>query len=58
MARKNEEKKKITRQAVERTIYLILIVGLAVYGLWDSVAAVSLINAIKDAFLILLNTAP
>lgn len=49
------KKKKITRRAVERTIYLILIVALAIYGLKDSEAAVSLINAIKEAFSILLN---
>lgn len=48
------KKKKITRAAVERTIYLILIVGLAVYGFWNSEAAVSLINAIKDAFSLLI----
>lgn len=55
-APRNEVKKKITRQAVERTIYLILIVGFAVYGFWNSEAAVNLINAIKDAFSILLNS--
>lgn len=56
--RKNEKKRKITRAAVERTIYVILIVALAIYGLRHSEAAVSLINAIKDAFSLLLNTAP
>lgn len=43
---------------MERTIYLILIVVLAIYGLKDSETAVSLINAIKDAFSILLNYNP
>lgn len=49
------KKKKITRAAVERTIYLILIAALSIYGFKNSEAAVSLINAIKDAFLILFN---
>ncbi len=51
-----KSKRKITRGAVERTIYLILIVGLTVWGLWHSEAAVGLINAIKEAFSLLLNT--
>lgn len=55
---KNENKRKITRAAVERTIYVILIVALAIYGLKDSETAVSLITAIKDAFSILLNYNP
>jgi hypothetical protein len=41
---------------MERTIYLVLVVGLTVWGLWHSEAAVALIGAIKDAFSILLNT--
>lgn len=44
--------------AMERTIYLVLIVVLAIYGLINSEAAVSLIIAIKDAFSILLNYHP
>ncbi len=55
---KNEKRGKITRAAVERTIYIILIVALAIYGLKNSEAAVSLINALKDAFSILLNNVP
>ncbi len=51
-----KSKKKITRGAIERTIYLILIVGLTVWGLWHSEAAIGLINAIKEAFSLLLNT--
>jgi len=58
MEGKNEKKRKITRQSVERTIYLILVVGLAVYGLWNSEAAIGLINAIKDAFSLLFNITP
>lgn len=53
MTPKNEKKNKITRKSVERSIYLVLIVGLTVYGLWNSEAAVSLINAIKEAFSLL-----
>ena len=58
MTQKNEKKPKITRAAVERTIYLILIVGLAVYGLWNSEAAVSLLSAIKEAFSLLFDIKP
>ncbi len=55
-ALKDEKKHKITRGAVERTIYLIIIVGLTVWGLWHSEAAVGLINAVKEAFSLLINT--
>lgn len=55
---KKDKRRKITRTAVERTIYIVLIVVLAIYGLKDSQAAVSLINAIQGAFSILLNYQP
>lgn len=55
---RNENKRKITRAAMERTIYVILIVAFAIYGFKNYQAAVSLINAIKDAFSILLNFNP
>ena len=48
-------KSKITRAAIERTIYLALIVGLSVWGLWHSEAAAMLINAIQGAFSLLFN---
>ena len=51
-------RRKVTRQQVERTGYLVLIVLLALYGLRDSGAAVSLIGAVKDAFLLLFNLTP
>ncbi len=51
-------KSKITRTAVERTVYLVLIVGLTVWGLWHSEAAAMLINAIQGAFSLLIHTAP
>lgn len=54
----NEKTGKNSRMAVERTIYLVLIVVLALYGLINSEAAVSLIIALKDAFSILLNFHP
>lgn len=50
-----DKSRRITRTTVERTIYIVLIVVLAIYGLKDSQAAVSLINAIQGAFSILLN---
>lgn len=51
-------RRRPTRAQVERTIYLVLIVLLALYGLRDSGAAVSLIGAVKDAFLLLFNLTP
>lgn len=51
-------RRRPTRAQVERTIYLALIVLLALYGLRDSGAAVSLIGAVKDAFLLLFNLTP
>lgn len=44
------KKRKITRRRVERTLYLVLIVLLALYGLRDSGAAVSLIGLSKMPF--------
>lgn len=55
---RNEKTGKNFRMAMERTIYLVLIVVLAIYGLINSEVAVSLIIAIKDAFSILLNYHP
>jgi len=37
-------------------VYLALVVGLAVWGLWHGEAAIGLIDAIREAFSILLNT--
>ncbi len=51
-------KSKITRAAIERTIYLALIVGLTVWGLWHSESAVALIGAVKEAFSILFDITP
>jgi hypothetical protein len=48
----------ITRADIERTIYLVLVVGLTVWGLWHSEAAVGLIGAVREAFSILLNITP
>lgn len=52
------KRRKVTRRQIERTIYLVLIVLLALYGLRDSQAAVSLIGAVKDAFFLLFNLTP
>lgn len=48
--------RKITRTAIERTVYLILIASLTVWGLWHSEEAVGLIGAVREAFSILINT--
>ena len=51
------KKRKITRRRVERTLYLVLIVLLALYGLRDSGAAVSLLS-LKLLNLVLIVTLP
>lgn len=45
----------ISRKTAERSIYIIIIVGLVIYGLRDSAAAEVLIRAVKDAFSILID---
>lgn len=49
------KKNKPSRAAIERIIYIVLIVLLLVFGLWDSEAAVQLIKGLSDAFSILIN---
>lgn len=46
---------KLDRRKVQWAIYLILIIGLVIYGMKDSEAAERLIRAITDAFTILFN---
>lgn len=58
MRNEGDGKRKNTRAAVERTVYLILIIMLVLYGIRNTEAAVGLIEAIKDAFTILFNNAP
>jgi hypothetical protein len=38
----------------ERTVYILLVIALAVYGFWNSEAAAMLIAAVKEAFSILI----
>lgn len=40
---------------IEKTIYIIIICGLVIYGIRDSDAAVKLIQAVHQAFSLLLN---
>lgn len=48
-------KPKISRKTAERLVYILIITGLALYGIFkDSVAADILIRAVKDAFSILI----
>lgn len=49
-------KPKIERKNIERDIFILFIVGLALYGLKDSETAERLIRALTDAFSILINT--
>ncbi|MCS2956829.1 hypothetical protein NXX53_06010 [Bacteroides salyersiae] len=47
--------KKLSRKTIERTIYIVLIVALVVYGmLKDSEAAANLLKAITEAFTLLI----
>lgn len=43
----------IDRKTIERFIYILIIIGLVIYGLKDSEVAVALINAVIQAFSIL-----
>jgi hypothetical protein len=45
---------KITRKTAERSIYILIVVILVAYGFKDSEAAATLIQAVKEAFSILL----
>lgn len=48
-------KRKISRKTAERIVYIILIIGLVLYGVFkDSTAAEGLIRAVKEAFTILI----
>ena len=47
-------KAKIKQKTLERLIYIAIIVGLVIYGLWNTDPAIKLIEAVKSAFLILL----
>nr|DAE55276.1 MAG TPA: hypothetical protein [Caudoviricetes sp.] len=48
-------KRKISRKAVERVIYILIIITLVIYGIFkDSAAADTLIRAVKEAFSILI----
>ncbi len=48
------KKIKISRRTIERTIYILIIIGLTIYGLRDTEVAVKLIKAVMEAFTILL----
>lgn len=51
-------KKKLSRETIERTVYMVLIILLVLYGFKDSVAAEMLLRALKDAFSILIINNP
>lgn len=46
---------KIKRSTVERAIYILVVIGLVIYGLKDSETAIKLIRAVSEAFSILFN---
>lgn len=48
-------KVKFDQRKVQWAVYLILLIGLIIYGMKDSEAAERLIRAITDAFTILFN---
>lgn len=48
-------KKKIKPSTLERTIYMLIVVVLVIYGLKDSQTAIKLIHAVMEAFSILFN---
>jgi hypothetical protein len=48
------KKINFTQKNMERAIYILLIIALVFYGLKNSEAAAMLINAVKEAFSILI----
>ncbi|WP_165045051.1 hypothetical protein [Dysgonomonas sp. ZJ709] len=48
------KKLKISRKTVERAVYILIIIGLVVYGLKDAEVAVKLIKSVIEAFSIIL----
>jgi hypothetical protein len=48
------KKVKFTQKNMERAVYILLIIVLVIYGLKDSDAAATLMNAVKEAFSILI----
>ncbi|PXV57421.1 hypothetical protein CLV62_1525 [Dysgonomonas alginatilytica] len=46
---------KIKRSTIERAIYMLIVIGLVIYGLKDSEVSVKLIHAVMEAFSILFN---
>lgn len=52
MSKRNGRKKR----SVDKTIYIILIIGLVVFGLWETDAAVKLIHAVIEAFKIIFSS--
>jgi hypothetical protein len=51
---KKKTKVRLSRKTIERAVYILLVILLVIYGLKDSEAAAVLINAVKEAFSILL----
>jgi disulfide bond formation protein DsbB len=52
-----KKKIKIRRSTVERAIYILIVIGLVIYGIKDSEVSVKLIHGVMEAFSILLNIA-
>lgn len=50
------KKIKVKQKSIERTIYMLIIIALVVYGFQDSEGATSLIRVVKDAFSIIIIT--
>ena len=48
-------KVKISQRNLERLIYIAIIIGLVIYGIINRDAAIALMQAVKDAFSILIN---
>jgi hypothetical protein len=48
------KKVKFTQKNMERAVYILLIIVLVIYGLKDSDAAATLMNAVREAFSILI----
>lgn len=52
-----KKKTKVKRSTVERAIYILIVIGLVIYGLKDSEVSVKLIRVVMEAFSLLFNIA-
>lgn len=50
--------RKLTQKQIERAIYIIVLLLLVIYGVWNTEIATSLIRAFSEAMQIIITTSP